>query len=105
GADAEVRRVAERHQARVTDEQVEARGEERPDDDVVGHERVEARARRRYQQRGDEDEQWPRNARAANHRSGRPSRPQGRMMSTAAISAKTAKIEKRGKNRMPNDST
>ena len=27
------------------------------------------------------------------------------MMSTPAMRAKTAKIEKRGKNRMPNDST
>ena len=36
---------------------------------------------------------------------GRPRRPQGRMIRTAAMRAKTEKIEKRGKKRMPKEST
>src|SRR5207302_8688134 len=102
GADAEVGGMAERHEAGVADEEIEAGGKERPDDDVVGHERVEARAEGRHEEREQDDEQRPWES---SHRSGRPSRPQGRTISTAAMRAKTAKIEKRGKKRMPKEST
>src|SRR2546426_5268088 len=46
------RGVAEGHEARVAHQEVEARREERPDDHVVGEERVEARADRRHAERG-----------------------------------------------------
>ncbi len=97
--------MAEGHEAGVADEEIEAGGKERPDDDVVGHERVEARAEGRHEECRQNDEGRPRHAREVAHRSGRPSRPQGRTMSTAAMRAKTAKIEKRGKKRMPKEST
>src|SRR5712691_13409467 len=104
GADPEVRGVAEGHEPGVAHEEVQAGGEERPDDDVVGDERVEARAQRRDAEgRHEHDGGSP--ARPAGHRSGRPRRPQGRTMRTAAMSANTAKIENRGKKRMPKDST
>src|SRR6266436_890572 len=106
GADAEVRRVPEGDEAGVTDEKVEAGGEERPDDDVVGEKGVVARSRGRHEQRGHEHHQRPRNfPGGCSHFRGRPRRPQGRMMRTAAMRAKMEKMEKRGKKRMPNDRT
>ncbi len=106
GADAEVGGVAEGHQAGDADQQVEAGGEQRPDHDVVGQEHVEARADRGDEERQRQDDEAPGHAcECGHHLSGRPSRPQGRMISTPAMRAKTAKIENRGKNRMPNDST
>src|SRR6266581_993966 len=106
GADAEVGGVAEGDEAGVADQEIEADREEAHDDHVGRDERVEARAERGDEERGDHDERAPRHAgKALDHRSGRPRRPQGRTMSTTAMSAKTEKIEKRGKMRMPKDST
>src|SRR6266498_2249762 len=61
GADAEVRRVPEGDEAGVADEEVEAGGEERPDDEVVGEKGVVARSRGRHEQRGHDHHQRPRN--------------------------------------------
>src|SRR5882724_5771086 len=96
GAEAEVRRVPEGDEAGVTEEKVEAGGEERPDDDVVGEKGVVARSRGRHEQRGHDHHQRPRNfPGGCSHFRGRPRRPQGRMMSTAAMRAKMEKMEKR----------
>src|SRR5262249_6522892 len=105
GADAEVGGVPERDEPGVADEEVEAGGEERPDHDIVGQERVEARAQRGHEERRDHDEQAPGHAREHGYFRGLPRRPQGRMTSTVAMRAKMAKMEKRGKKRMPNDRT
>ena len=128
-ADAEVRGVAEGDQPRVADEQVQARGEQRPDHDVIGEEGVVARARRGHEEQRRQHQEPPRRAPRGHrelpvgaappslrrptfgqtsrrgHLSGRPRRPHGRMMSTAAMRTKTEKMEKRGMNRMPKDST
>src|SRR5262252_891621 len=61
-ADAEVRGVAEGDEAGVADEEVEAGGEQRPDEDVVGEEGVVAGAQRGHEERGHEDQPEPRNA-------------------------------------------
>src|SRR5262249_39665662 len=119
GADPEVRGVAEGHEPGVADEQVEAGGEQRPDDHVVGQERVEAGSQGGPRDRASRGGPPPRRPPgvagrgrpalplrlAAGHVSGRPMRPHGRMMRTAAMRTNTEKIEKRGMNRMPNDST
>src|SRR5213594_804516 len=59
GADAEVGGVTEGDEARVAHQEVQARGEERPDGDVVGEERVEARAHRRHREHREEHQQPP----------------------------------------------
>src|SRR5262249_15059006 len=105
-ADTEVGGVTEGDEARVANEEVQADSEQPHDGDVGRDERVEPRAERGNEERGDDHERSPGNAgETIDHRSGRPRRPHGRTMSTTAMSAKTEKIEKRGKMRMPNEST
>ena len=94
--------MAEGNEARVAEQQVQAHGEQRQDDDVGRDEGVEARAEERDDEACRENDQRPGNA---FHLSGLPSRPQGLTIRIAAISTETAKMEKRGKIRMPNDST
>ena len=53
--------MSEGDEAGVADEEVEAGGEERPDDDVVGEKSVVARPRGGHEQRDHEDQQRPRN--------------------------------------------
>ena len=74
GADAEVGGVAEGDEPGIADEQVQARGEQRPDRDVVGEEGVVARARRGHEERGDQDEEPPRRARISMPASGSSAR-------------------------------
>ena len=108
GPDAEVGGVAEGNEPGVPNEEVKAGGEQCPDDDIVGEERVEARAQRRHEERGDQHEKTPGDSGEQVHGGylrGRPSRPQGRRTRTVAMRAKMAKMEKRGKKRMPKDST
>src|SRR5262245_28167248 len=106
GADPEVGGVTEGDEARVADQEIEADREEAHDGDVGRHERVETGAERGDEKCRHDHERPPRSAgEALDHRSGRPSRPHGRTISTTAMRAKTEKIEKRGKIRMPNEST
>src|SRR5215472_11453931 len=104
GADPEVCGMSEGDEPGVAHEEIEAGGEERPDEDVVGEKRVVARAQGGDEERGHEHEGDPRHPADA-HRNGRPRRPQGRMISTAAMRAKIEKMAKRGKKRMPKERT
>src|SRR5262249_56132562 len=95
--------MGEREGGGVSEEEGEGGREQGRDRDVVREKGVVARPDRRHAERRGEDDERP--GHAPHHLSGRPRRPQGRTMSTAAMRANTAKIEKRGKNRIPNAST
>ena len=94
--------MAEGNKTGVAEQQIEAHGEQRQDDDIGGHEGIKTRAEKRHHQGGEEDQQGPGHT---SHLRGRPSRPHGRTIRMAAIRTDTAKIEKRGKIKMPKDRT
>src|SRR4029453_13966390 len=96
--------MPERHQAGIADEKVEADRKQRPDRHVGGEVGVERRAEQRNDEGRDKEKGTPRNP--LRHRSAfPPSSPVGRRINTATIKAPTAKSEKRGIRRMPNENT
>src|ERR1700674_193237 len=103
GADAEVCRLAERDQARVTHEQIERRRR----DGIQGHfgrqiqsvaVQIQRRERRDERDAAEQD-------RARAHQPALPSNPCGRKLNTSAISAKMRNEADSGKNSRPKPST
>ena len=112
GADAEVGGMPEGDQPGVAEQQVEAGCKQGQDDDVGREESVETGAHPGNRRHREQHERHPGNPldpsamRCRLHRSiGLPNKPQGRTTRITAISTKAAKMEKRGKMRMPKAST
>ena len=108
-ADAEIGGMAERDEAGIAEQKIEADREQREDRDVGCQKRIEARAEKRHADRHKEEQRGEGNAADGMHRphrlTGRPRRPDGRTTSTNAIRTNTANSEKPGSTRMPNAST
>src|SRR5690349_1114536 len=93
--------MAEGHEAGHTEQQIQAGGEHGEDDDVRRQERVVTRAEDRNEGRDHEQDQRPGDAFRQAHFTGLPINPQGRTMRTTAMITNAAKMEKRGKIKMP----
>src|SRR5262245_53888554 len=97
--------MAEWHEARVAEQQIEAGREHREDQNVGSKKGVVARPEHRDQRRHEEEQERPRDAlgecRPGLHFTGLPNRPHGRKISTTAMITNAAKIENLGKIRMP----